>query len=58
MKFEEEVCAAANNNCLNGGTCYIDGGDEVCNCKPDYEGAKCETQSKYLEPWMYSLFEK
>ena len=51
MKFEEEVCAPTNTECKNGGTCYNNaGGDFVCNCPPDYEGDRCQTQSKYLEP--------
>ena len=53
MKFEE--CNDVTNKCQNGGTCEANG---VCKCDEDFTGENCETKSKYLEPWMYSLFEK
>ena len=56
MKFEENLCDP--NPCKNDGSCKVDGEDEVCTCTPEYEGLRCEDKSKYLEPWMDSLFEK
>ena len=43
-----------SNPCQNGGTCK----DGACSCATGYSGKMCETCGKYLEPWMYSWFER
>lgn len=47
----------AQNDCLNGGTCYIaPGGGSTCNCATGYTGRKCETLGNFIIRNNFQIF--
>ena len=43
------VVGICSINCMNGGSCVIDGGREMCVCPDNYWGTRCEDYRKLFE---------
>lgn len=41
---ETKLLFCMESSCLNGGTCFEAGGQELCSCLPKFTGTRCETK--------------